>query len=36
MNGFSYDIANLLLMTSGNFDGTDMLTFANQVTGSNL
>lgn len=36
MKRFSYEEANLLLMSSGNFDGADMLTFANQVTGSNL
>jgi hypothetical protein len=35
-NGIYYENANLLLMCSGNFDGADMLTFANQVTGSNL
>jgi UDP-N-acetylmuramate: L-alanyl-gamma-D-glutamyl-meso-diaminopimelate ligase len=29
---FSYDNANLLLMSSGNFDGVDMLTFAKEVT----
>jgi hypothetical protein len=30
-----YGNANLLLMSSCNFDGADMLTFVNQVTGSN-
>jgi len=33
MGGFNYKDANLLLMSSGNFDGADMLTFAKQVTG---
>lgn len=27
----SYDQTNLLLMSSGNYDGLDMLTFANQI-----
>jgi UDP-N-acetylmuramate: L-alanyl-gamma-D-glutamyl-meso-diaminopimelate ligase len=31
--GFENEDANLLLMSSGNFDGADMLTFAKQVTG---
>ena len=29
----SYQNANLLLMSSGNYDGIDMLTFARNVTG---
>ncbi len=28
----SYQNANLLLMSSGNYDGIDMLTFAKKVT----
>ncbi len=28
----SYENTNLLLMSSGNFDGTDMLTFAKKIT----
>ena len=28
----SYSHANLLLMSSGNYDGIDMLTFATQIT----
>jgi len=35
MRSFSYENANLLLMSSGNFDGADMLTFATQVTATN-
>jgi hypothetical protein len=33
---FKYKEARLLLMSSGSFDGADMLTFANQVTAHNL
>lgn len=29
----SYKNVNLLLMSSGNYDGVDMITFANQITG---
>ena len=29
-----YENANLLLMSSGNYDGTDMITFANKITTS--
>jgi UDP-N-acetylmuramate: L-alanyl-gamma-D-glutamyl-meso-diaminopimelate ligase len=32
LRSFSYRDANLLLMSSGNYDGADMLTFANLVT----
>ena len=28
----SYSNASVLLMSSGNYDGLDMLTFANEVT----
>jgi UDP-N-acetylmuramate: L-alanyl-gamma-D-glutamyl-meso-diaminopimelate ligase len=28
----SYDDANLLLMSSGNYDGIDVTTFAHQIT----
>ena len=28
----SYTNTNVLLMSSGNYDGLDMLTFANEVT----
>jgi UDP-N-acetylmuramate: L-alanyl-gamma-D-glutamyl-meso-diaminopimelate ligase len=31
----SYENANLLLMSSGNYDGTDIITFANKITNSN-
>jgi UDP-N-acetylmuramate: L-alanyl-gamma-D-glutamyl-meso-diaminopimelate ligase len=33
VQGFECKDANLLLMSSGNFDEADMLTFAKQVTG---
>jgi hypothetical protein len=33
---FRYKDARLLLLSSGSFDGADMLTFANQVTAHNL
>ena len=33
LESFHYENSNLLLMSSGNFDGADMLTFAKQVTG---
>jgi len=29
----SYENANLLLMSSGNYDGLDIITFANKITG---
>ena len=29
----SFEDSNLLLMSSGNYDGLDMLTFAKQITG---
>ena len=32
LRSFSYNNTNLLLMSSGNYDGTDILTFANLVT----
>ena len=32
MRSFSYTETNLLLMSSGNYDGTDILTFANLIT----
>jgi UDP-N-acetylmuramate: L-alanyl-gamma-D-glutamyl-meso-diaminopimelate ligase len=32
LNSFHYIDANLLLMSSGNYDGADMLTFANLIT----
>jgi UDP-N-acetylmuramate: L-alanyl-gamma-D-glutamyl-meso-diaminopimelate ligase len=32
LSSFSYSETNLLLMSSGNYDGADMLTFANFVT----
>jgi len=28
----SYENVNLLLMSSGNYDGLDMITFANKLT----
>lgn len=31
LKSFDYAHANLLLMSSGNYDGVDMLTFANQI-----
>ncbi|HYJ39022.1 MAG TPA: Mur ligase family protein [Chitinophagaceae bacterium] len=31
----SYEEANLLLMSSGNYDGVDVTTFANQITNTN-
>lgn len=31
----SYENANLLLMSSGNYDGTDIISFANKITGNN-
>jgi len=31
----SYDDANLLLMSSGNYDGVDVTTFAHQITNTN-
>jgi UDP-N-acetylmuramate: L-alanyl-gamma-D-glutamyl-meso-diaminopimelate ligase len=33
--GQSYDGANLLLMSSGNYDGVDVTTFAHQITNTN-
>lgn len=36
MTTFSYKGISLLLMSYGNFDGADMLTFANQVIGSTI
>jgi UDP-N-acetylmuramate: L-alanyl-gamma-D-glutamyl-meso-diaminopimelate ligase len=30
----SFDQANLVLMSSGNYDGLDMLTFAKRITGN--
>jgi UDP-N-acetylmuramate: L-alanyl-gamma-D-glutamyl-meso-diaminopimelate ligase len=33
LQSLSYQNANLLLMSSGNYDGIDMLTFARNVTG---
>ena len=32
LDQFQYKDANLVLMSSGNYDGADMLTFANKVT----
>jgi UDP-N-acetylmuramate: L-alanyl-gamma-D-glutamyl-meso-diaminopimelate ligase len=32
LNSFEYRNTNLVLMSSGNYDGTDMLTFANLIT----
>jgi UDP-N-acetylmuramate: L-alanyl-gamma-D-glutamyl-meso-diaminopimelate ligase len=32
LSSFTYTDANLVLMSSGNYDGADMLTFANQIT----
>jgi len=28
----SYENVNLLLMSSGNYDGLDLITFANKIT----
>jgi UDP-N-acetylmuramate: L-alanyl-gamma-D-glutamyl-meso-diaminopimelate ligase len=32
LKSFDYTNTNLLLMSSGNYDGADMLTFANLIT----
>jgi UDP-N-acetylmuramate: L-alanyl-gamma-D-glutamyl-meso-diaminopimelate ligase len=32
LNSFAYHDTNLVLMSSGNYDGADMLTFANRIT----
>jgi UDP-N-acetylmuramate: L-alanyl-gamma-D-glutamyl-meso-diaminopimelate ligase len=35
LNARNYENANLLLMSSGNYDGSDMLTFAAKVSERN-
>lgn len=32
LNSFQYDNANVVLMSSGNYDGADILTFAHHIT----